>query len=87
MDMNVNMPLFEVGFLLIWIGMFIIFIGFVMMSRRGHDTKGGGIILIGPFPIIWGSDKKIMKWLILIAIIIVMLYFIFSFSFAYKLSL
>ena len=85
--MNVSMSPFELGFLLIWIGIFIIFIGFMMMGRKSHSTKGGGIILIGPFPIIWGSDRGIVKWLILIAVIFIIFYLIIFFPFVYRLSL
>jgi uncharacterized protein (TIGR00304 family) len=46
-------------------------------SRRGEDTraevKGGGVIMIGPIPIIFGSDPKWASIAIGLAIILVIL--------------
>lgn len=32
----------------------------------GHrrETKGGGVILLGPIPIAWGSDRSTLGWLV-----------------------
>lgn len=34
-------------------------------ERRSETrTKGGGVILIGPIPIAWGSDRSTLGWLV-----------------------
>lgn len=36
-------------------------------SRTGEperETRGGGVILIGPIPIAWGSDRSTLGWLV-----------------------
>jgi uncharacterized membrane protein len=47
----------------------------VMQFEPSYDVKSekhhGGIVLIGPLPIIFGSSKTIVKWLIIGAIIVV----------------
>ena len=39
------------------------------ISLRGK-AKGGGILMIGPIPIIFGTDKEMMKVLIGLAIVL-----------------
>lgn len=29
-----------------------------------RETKGGGVILLGPIPIAWGSDRRTLGWLV-----------------------
>lgn len=64
-----------VGITLIILGIAIIIIAFLLLVFRGIEgaekVKGGGIILIGPFPIVFGTDKETMKILLLFAIILV----------------
>lgn len=43
-----------------------------LLSRKGAgQTKGGGILLIGPIPIIFGTDRESAKILIVLAIALV----------------
>lgn len=75
--------LIQLGTLLILLGFFIIFLGVIyeaLMRNRQKDndkeetkTEAGGIILIGPIPIIFGSSKKIEKWMLIIALAIVVI--------------
>jgi len=72
----------NLGFLLIIVGIIIILVALALagLSHRGQrsDVKGGGIILIGPFPIIFGSDVKTVKILIYLVILIIALGIIFA---------
>ncbi|MHA1834509.1 MAG: TIGR00304 family membrane protein [Candidatus Baldrarchaeia archaeon] len=65
------------GFFLVFLGVMIIFLAiiiFMFKSIKGKvETKGGGIIFIGPIPIIFGTDIRITKWLIIIALIITLI--------------
>lgn len=74
-----NFSHFEIGFIVIWLGILMIFIGFLLFARKG--VKSGGVILIGPFPIVWGSDVGLVKWIIIITIILVVVYFLFFLTF------
>ena len=40
------------------------------MESLGGRTRGGGVIFIGPIPIVFGSDKGIAKWMIVVGVII-----------------
>jgi uncharacterized membrane protein len=33
-------------------------------ETRETETRGGGVILIGPIPIAWGSDRSTLGWLV-----------------------
>jgi uncharacterized protein (TIGR00304 family) len=50
-----------------------------MIFRRGTQgqTKSAGILLIGPIPIIFGSDKDSVRVLIVLAIILIAIFLIF----------
>jgi|AutmiccommuBRH23_1029490.scaffolds.fasta_scaffold42258_2 uncharacterized protein (TIGR00304 family) len=77
--------------LLIYAGVSIIFLGFVLIlmgsigSVSGNDgapktkVRGGGIIMLGPIPIIVGSDPGSLKMLILLALVLMAAYFLLPF--------
>lgn len=73
-----------VGWILIVAGIIILSIAIIMavfkaIRRQGSGRlRGGGLIMLGPIPIIFGTDKEAVKFLIILAIIliIVMLAFI-----------
>jgi len=76
---SINDILFLVGYSLIFLGIIIIVLAmfmFVFKSIKGKtETKGGGIIFIGPIPVIFGTDVRIAKWLIIFALIITLILF------------
>jgi uncharacterized protein (TIGR00304 family) len=44
--------------------------------------KFGGVVFVGPIPIIFGSDKKVAKWMLVVALFIVILLIIAMWYFA-----
>jgi uncharacterized protein (TIGR00304 family) len=80
--------LFGLGIALIFAGILITLIAVVLLfvsSVRGKwEVKGGGAIIIGLFPIVFGTDKESIKtvlWLsitlsILLAIVTVIFYLV-----------
>jgi uncharacterized protein (TIGR00304 family) len=55
---------YALGVTLIFVGVLIIIIAVILLSVSGAgkgDVKGGGAIIIGPVPIIFGTDKKSLK--------------------------
>ncbi len=69
--------LFNVGILLIFTGFLIAFIAivllFFMTVRSKGKIKGGGAVIIGPFPIVFGTDEESVRTLLLLAIALVVL--------------
>ncbi len=69
--------LYGLGIALIFTGMFIIIIAAILlllMSVRGKEkVRGGGVIIIGPFPIIFGTDKESVKTVLLLSLTVTIL--------------
>jgi uncharacterized protein (TIGR00304 family) len=69
------------GFAVVILGILLIFIGTALQSSS-NDSKTeihtGGVILIGPIPIIFGNDRGLVLFGVIFAIILMILsYFIF----------
>jgi len=43
---------------------------------RNNEVRGGGIIMLGPIPVIIGSDAKSTRTLVILAIFLGVLYFL-----------
>ncbi len=77
--------LVTLGVIVIVLGFLVIFITTVVSARsRKRDgdesrteLKGGGVVMIGPIPIIFGTDSKWASVAIILAILLVVLSFIF----------
>lgn len=44
--------------------------------------KGGGVIMIGPIPIVFGSDNQSVQKLMILAIILMLIGFVFMFVYS-----
>ena len=56
------------GTALIAVGIIIIVVAIISASTKGNDeVKGAGIVMIGPVPIIFGTDKESIKTVLLLA--------------------
>jgi len=71
----------SIGMALTVLGFIITFIGVALeasqgSSKRDETRKTGGLIMIGPIPIIFGSDSKTAKLLMKIAVGLFILFFI-----------
>jgi Protein of unknown function DUF131. len=75
-----NMELF--GLALILIGIFAIVIGLLILAfSRSTKIEGGGIVFIGPFPIIFGTSERIVYIVLAIALLVMLIYlFLILFS-------
>jgi uncharacterized protein (TIGR00304 family) len=72
--------LVTLGTLVIIAGTLLVFMATIFASRsRGDDeekeieVKGGGVIMIGPIPIIFGTDPKWAVVAIVLAIVLIVL--------------
>jgi len=49
-----------------------LFVVVVSLARsRGLKARGGAVVIIGPFPILFGTDKQSAKILLVLSIILV----------------
>jgi len=69
--------LFNMGLVLVLVGFAVTFIAAILLvfaSVKGRGKiKGGGAVVIGPFPIVFGTDKESVKILLILAIALVAL--------------
>jgi len=70
--------LWSIGLTLIIAGFAISLIGVILLVLRngkGREGKarGGGVVIIGPVPIIFGTDKQSVKVLLILSIVLVAL--------------
>jgi len=77
------------GFIFIFIAILLFMFGFVTrvgpneyqsdyddyQPRKKTSVKGGGVVLIGPIPIVFGSNWKIVIVLMIVAIILILVTF------------
>ena len=62
---------YTLGIALIFIGVLVILIAVILLSvssAKKGKVKGGGAIIIGPIPIIFGTDKKSLKTVLLLSL-------------------
>ncbi|MFX1521428.1 MAG: DUF131 domain-containing protein [Promethearchaeota archaeon] len=74
----------SVGFGIILLGIGLIILGMILPSPgagQSGQIQGGGILLIGPVPIIFGTSTAMLLPLIIIAIIFMILMFVLPFIF------
>ncbi len=75
------MKIITLGLLLVCIGFLVILAGVFSMAYQAWKTgaeekpevRGGGIIMIGPIPIIFGTDAATLKILMLLAIVLMVI--------------
>jgi uncharacterized protein (TIGR00304 family) len=71
------MDLVAAGMLLIIAGFAVVMVS--MVTREGGsktEVKGGGVIMVGPIPIIFGSDAKWASVAIVLALVLILVYFL-----------
>ena len=63
--------LHALGIALIFIGVLIIVVAVILLSISGAKkgkVEGGGAVIIGPVPIIFGTDKQSLKTVLLLSL-------------------
>jgi len=68
----------QLGYLLILAGIFLILVGtlFSFNKTTKSSFRGGGVVLIGPIPVVFGSDWKIAVMMMALAITIILLWWL-----------
>jgi uncharacterized protein (TIGR00304 family) len=67
------------GVVLVLAGLGMVTVAMFSEARKGGaQVKGGGVVMVGPIPIIFGSDMKWASVAIVLAIILLLLTFILN---------
>ncbi len=83
----------SIGFLIFFIGIVLILMGMLLnivkrgsRAKRGDENekedekgrvRGGGVVLIGPIPIVFGTDRKALLLAVAVALAFMVLYLVF----------
>lgn len=86
-------PMAVAGSVLLFLAIVSFFIGFLRSGEYAQQNAGGGepagktekkfggVVMIGPIPIVFGSDRKIANWMLLAGVVLfvvmVIIYLIF----------
>lgn len=76
---NVAVSLILLGF-----AVSLIAVSWLVLSsvrREKGNVRGGGVIIIGPIPMIFGTDKETVKILLILSIVLIILLLFLTFSF------
>ncbi len=72
--------LYGLGVALIFVGILMVLAAIVLLFlssvKKEGKTRGGGAIIIGPFPIIFGTDKESVKTILLLSLVLTILFII-----------
>jgi uncharacterized protein (TIGR00304 family) len=72
---NIGLLLGLAGFALAIVAIFVV----ILRSARGTGkVRGGGVVMIGPIPVIFGTDKESARILILLGIVLMIVLLVFS---------
>ena len=82
-----NQLLFAIGLTVIFLGLILFTLGLLIEMRkkseeneeREQKTEYGGVIFIGPIPIVFGSNKKIAKTMLIVGIVIFVILLLLTF--------
>ncbi len=71
---DIALKSFIIGFALIMAGVFVIIAGTLYAALRGGGRgEAGGVVVIGPFPIVWGTSSEAVKIAVIGAIVLMLL--------------
>jgi len=74
--------IFTVGLLLALAGFAVAILAFIfaiLRSARGTgQVRGGGVVMVGPVPIVFGTDRESTRILILLGIILMAVLLVFT---------
>ena len=74
--------IFVIGLLLALAGFAVAILAFIfaiLRSARGAgQVRGGGVVMIGPVPIVFGTDKQSARMLVLLGIILMTVLLLFT---------
>ena len=72
-----TVSMWDAGLFLVVAGFILAFVAVILLAIRsrgtGGQTRGGGVLLIGPIPIVFGSDRESARTLMILAIVLIVI--------------
>ena len=72
-----NEALIILGIGLVLLGFFLVMVG-VLWGAKPGKVEAGGVVLIGPFPIVFGTSEEAVKWAALTGLTFFLLWLLWS---------
>jgi uncharacterized protein (TIGR00304 family) len=67
------------GMALMLIGFILVFIGILVSATQGEaEVEGGGVIMIGPIPIVFGTSRNAATLAMVLAVVLMGLWVVLS---------
>ena len=70
-----SVTLVNLGLLLVVVGFILAFVAAILVAMKARNsdgqTKAAGVLLIGPFPIVFGSDRESVRTLMILVIVLI----------------
>ena len=67
------------GIVLMFVGFIVLLLSIIFMVGKHGRVEGGGVVIIGPIPIVFGTNKNVTTLLLVLAIILTVLTLIIFF--------
>jgi uncharacterized protein (TIGR00304 family) len=67
---------YSLGVFLTFVGILIVLVAFFLLfaaTFRDGKMRGGGAVIIGPFPIIFGTDKESVRTILWLSIVLTLM--------------
>jgi len=81
---------FNLGVILVFAGFLVAFVAVILMfftTARGKGKfEGGGAVIIGPFPIVFGTDRESLKILLLLSMTLIVIVLVVTVIFHFVLK-
>lgn len=70
--------LYSLGLIMVLVGIIVVIVAFALLfvsSVKSGETKGGGALIIGPIPVVFGTDKESVKMVLWLSIALTIIAF------------
>ncbi len=65
------------GFVMLFLGMLLVVAGMLAQAgKQGAEVRGGGVVLIGPLPVVFGSDTQSVKMVVLLTLVLILVVYL-----------
>ncbi len=67
------------GFVMLFLGMLLVAAGMLIQAGKqgqGAEVRGGGVVLIGPLPVVFGSDTQSVKMVVLLTLVLILVVYL-----------
>ena len=64
------------GIILILLGFLLVFVGTLVSALGEGDVEGGGVIMIGPIPIVFGTSRGALTLVSILAVLLMLLWIV-----------